>query len=235
MQGSEGSEFQIPDSGLEGSLELRVPGSAPQETAYQKTIELKAASSLPPDKVIFSRRALYLQAIVFPGTVLLAFSLGYMAGRGRSMPTEGSAQATAQNRVPVEGKVVGDDGAFILVVPTNYDKPARLSGHALLAALGAGPSADCLKSIEQMGGSCARAEPTGKFFLYVPTRGSYRVLIIAHSVDRPGGSPIGDTDRTDIGRYVDDPSAAISSRNYRWMTRELSVEAAKPIEVRFGG
>jgi hypothetical protein len=239
MQPDEPARLETPtkQDDYAGQIIVVPSEGAPQQDEASPETQVAEKTRAPiSNLVVFSRRTLYVQATIFPLTVLLAFALGYLAGRGGSSASQGgAAQAVAATRVPVEGKVLGDDGALVVILPADYDKPLRLSSIDLQTAIYNGPSADCLKIVEQMGGGCAKAKPGGEFFLYVPVRGSYHVLIIAHSAERSGNLQLDEVDLSEMKRYLHDPAAAIMSRNYRWMTRDLSVERAKPIEVRFGG
>ena len=71
--GTNSSEFRIPDSELEGSVELRVPSPQPSRL-----------TPVPSDKILFPRRMLYVEAVLYVTVAAAAFGLGYLAGRGGS-------------------------------------------------------------------------------------------------------------------------------------------------------
>lgn len=76
MQGStNSSEFRIPDSELDGSVELRVPSPQPSRL-----------TPVPSDKILFPRRMLYVEAVLYATVAVAAFGLGYLAGRDPRVP-----------------------------------------------------------------------------------------------------------------------------------------------------
>ena len=92
MQGGANStEFRIPDSELEGSVELASPARS-----------LRRLTPVPSDKILFPRRMLYVEAVLYLTVAAAAFGLGYLAGRGGS--SAGQRRADMQMR-GVEGKV----------------------------------------------------------------------------------------------------------------------------------
>ena len=93
--GTNSSEFRIPDSELEGSVELRVPSPQPSRL-----------TPVPSDKILFPRRMLYVEAVLYVTVAAAAFGLGYLAGRGGSSAAGKEDAARLQMRVPVEGKVL---------------------------------------------------------------------------------------------------------------------------------
>ena len=88
------SEFRIPDSELEGSVELRVPSPQPSRL-----------TPVPSDKILFPRRMLYVEAVLYVTVAATAFGLGYLAGHGGSSAAA-KEEAGMQMRVRVEGKVL---------------------------------------------------------------------------------------------------------------------------------
>ena len=89
----EDTEFHIPNTELEGSLELRVPSPQPARL-----------TPVPSTTILFPRRMLYVHAAILFATSLAAFGLGYLSGRsagpvGDNSATQGE-NAVAQKRVP---------------------------------------------------------------------------------------------------------------------------------------
>ena len=173
--GTNSSEFRIPDSELEGSVELRVPSPQPSRL-----------TPVPSDKILFPRRMLYVEAVLYVTVAAAAFGLGYLAGRGGSSAA-GKEDADVQMRVPVEGKVLldprtgakrGDEGAVVIVLPAG-----KLPGKRLpIAGLRPGdpPPAEgdaTSAALAEFGGAAARADASGNFTLSVPAAGSYRILV----------------------------------------------------------
>ena len=92
--GANSSEFRIPDSELDGSVELRIPSPQPSRL-----------TPVPSDKILLPRRMLYVEAVLYATVAMTAFGLGYLAGRGEWLAA-GKDDAGVQKRVPVEGKVM---------------------------------------------------------------------------------------------------------------------------------
>jgi hypothetical protein len=68
---SGGETFPIPTAEFTGSCELRVPAVAPHR-----------APRMPADKILFPRRMLYVEGVLYAVVALGAFAAGYLVGRG---------------------------------------------------------------------------------------------------------------------------------------------------------
>ena len=222
--GTPSSEFRIPDSELEGSLEFRVPCPQPLRLI-----------PVPSDKILLPRRMLYVEAVLYATVALASFGLGYLAGhRGSSSGSQ--ADLDVQKRVPVEGKVMlsvgkgdkpqADEGAVIIALPADRlpDKPLPIAGlrpddpRPVAGKAISGPLAD-------FGGAAARTDASGEFTLFVPQAGNYQVLVISRqaTADRPSGF-------ASIGKYFEQPVELIERRRYKWWTTELKL-GIPPIDV----
>jgi len=231
--GTNSSEFRIPDSELEGSVELRVPSPQPSWL-----------TPVPSDKILLPRRMLYVEAVLYATVAATAFGLGYLAGRGGwSSVGKGDADnADVQKRVPIEGKVLlvprtgekrGDEGAVVVVLPAG-----RLPGKRLpIAGLRPGdpPPAggDATPgALAEFGGAAARADASGSFTLFVPAAGSYRILILSRQAIRDPTEPLEDRDMAEVGAYFDVPTDLLKRCRYRWLTKDIR-RGVEPIKVEF--
>ena len=232
----EGAEFRIPDSELEGSLELRVPSPQPARLV-----------PMPSDKILFPRRMLYVQAVILLLVAVAAFGLGYLSGRGGdATPGDLSGnrtdRAAAQKRVPVEGKVLldagsgktsGDAGAVVIVLPSAKTPSPRLPSQGLGPAdPPLSPDDRTAKLLGEFGGATARIDSGGDFSLFVPESGAYRVLIVSHKATRAADVPIDQADLALLGNYFEKPADLLRSYKYRLMKLDLHMGAA-PIDVEF--
>lgn len=232
MQGStDSSEFRIPDSELEGSVELRVPSPQPARL-----------TPMPSDKILFPRRMLYVEAVLYATVAASAFGLGYLAGRG-GRSTAGKVDTDVQNRVPVEGKVLlapragpkrGDDGAVVIALPAGKAPGKRLPIAGLRPgdpppAAGDATSA-ALAELTELGGAAARADASGNFTLFVPAPGSYRILVLSRQATRGPNGALEQPDIAELGKYFDAPADLLQGCRYRWMKAKNLDRTSGPIE-----
>ncbi len=232
----EGTDFHIPNTELEGSLELRVPSPQPARLA-----------PVPSDTILFPRRMLYVHAAILFATALAAFGLGYLSGRG-SGPAGGNSatqdeNAVAQKRVPVEGKVLlaaaggkksGDADAAIIILPLNKTPSPRFPPDGFCPSDPPLSSVDrTSKRMAEFGGVSERADAGGDFSLFVPEPGSYRILIISHKSSRSDAGTPDTADLSILRIYFERPTDLLRSFKYRLMTKELKIGTA-PIDVEFG-
>ncbi len=224
MQGSTNrSEFRIPDSELDGSVELRVPSPQPSRL-----------TPVPSDKILFPRRMLYVEAVLYATVAVAAFGLGYLAGRDpRAGAPPSAAGPQDSERVPVEGKVLrdagrgtpqGDAGALVIVLPADKLPNKRLP----LDGLRPGDTGDATSAaLAKFGGAAIRADASGGFTLLVPAAGRYHVLILSRNgtrIPEPG-------DITELGKYFDAPADLLKDCRYRWL-KDLRLGTGS-IEVQF--
>jgi hypothetical protein len=225
--GTNSSEFRIPDPELADTVELRVPEP-----------DGPRLNLVPSDKILFPRRMLYVEAVLYAAVAVLFFLLGYSAGRGKVPPKEDSLNNEAAERVPVEGKVLldprggtkhGDEGAVVIFLPAGKppENPLPIAGLRPSdppAADGAG--------LAKLGGVTARADAKGNFSLVVPAAGSFRILIISRQATRMPNVALEQGDMTELARYFVTPAELLQRSSYHWLTRDI-VRGAKPIEVVF--
>jgi hypothetical protein len=221
--GTSGSEFRIPDSELSGSVELRIPSPQPSHLA-----------PVPSDKILFPRRMLYVDAVLYLVLAAIAFGMGYLFGRG-GRPALTSDDAAVQRRVPVEGKVLannhGDAGAVVLIFPEKAPGK-KLPLHSL------GPGASwktddpLVLALSEIGGAATGVDANGNFAspLFVPEAGNYRILVVSGQVT--GESGLKENDRAEISMYLDNAEGLLRGRRYQWLTRELSLRS-RPLDVAF--
>ena len=228
--GANSSEFRIPDSELEGSLELRVPGQ-----------QLSRLTPVPADKILFPRRMLYVEAVLYLTVAATAFGLGYLTGH-RGLSVANKEDAVVQMRVPVEGKVLlnqragtkrGDEGAVVIALPASKTPNKRLPIAGLRPSDAPTTGNDVASgSLAEFGGATTQADAAGNFALFVPVAGSYRILIISRQATRGPDGPLEQSDISELGKYFDSPTELLRRCRYRWLTKDLRL-GTKPIEVEF--
>ena len=164
-------EFHIPDSGLEGSVELRVPApSSPRPTSGCLT-------PMPSNMILYPRRMLYVDAVLYLLIASASLGLGYLLGRGGGGggPSKAAAgdkaDAAIQNRVPVEGRVMlaplsgskkqGDAGAVVIILPADKTPSKTIAALGLRpAAPPPGPDDAAVRSLAELGGASAKPATT---------------------------------------------------------------------------
>lgn len=227
--GTNSSEFRIPDSELDGSVELRIPSPQPSRL-----------TPVPSDKILFPRRMLYVEAVLYVMVAATAFGLGYLTGHGGWSATS-KEDADVQNRVLVEGKVMlsnssgtkhGDEGAVVIALPADKQprKPLPIAGLQPSEARASGEAT--YVSLPNFGGAVARADSTGAFTLFVPSTGRYKILIISKKATREPNGPSEKTDLADLATYFDKPDELIRQYSYRWITEDLR-HGGTPIDAQF--
>jgi hypothetical protein len=220
--GANSSEFRIPDSELEGSVELRVPSPQPSRL-----------TPVPSDKILFPRRMLYVEAVLYATVAAAAFGLGYLAGRRgpSTAPKQDAENAGVQMRVPVEGRVLldphvgtkrGDAGAVVIILPADKLPGKRLPIAGLRPSEPPPAAGDATSgALAEFGGAAARADPAGDFALFVPAAGSYRILVLSRQATREPDGPLEQHDISDLERYFDAPADLLQRCRYRWLTKDI--------------
>ncbi len=223
MQSAPSSEFRIPDSELEGSVDLRVPSPQPARL-----------TAVPSDKILFPRRMLYVEAVLYVTLAATAFGLGYLAGRGGSSAAKEDANLQMRG---LDGKVLlvegsgakrGDAGAVVIVLPA--DKPPvkmPLDGLRLTD-----PGDARSAALSKFGGAAARADASGAFALSVPVAGRYHILILSRQATRPPDKQPDPSEIEEIGKYFDSPADLLQHCSYQWLTKDGN-RSPGPIDVEF--
>ena len=214
--GTDSSEFRIPDSELEGSVELRVPNPQPSRL-----------TPVPSDKILFPRRMLYVEAVLYLTVAATAFGLGYLTGRGGWLAAgKGDADMQMQGvsgkvwLVPRSGAKQGDEGAVVIVLPADKVPAKRLPIAGLRPSDRPPAKGDAtLVLLAEFGGAAARADASGDFTLSLPAAESHRILVLsAHATRGPGEEQ---SDISELGKYFDAPADLLQRCRYQWSTKEL--------------
>jgi hypothetical protein len=203
---------------------------------------------VPSDMILFPRRVLYVQAVLYVVLAAAFLGLGYFIGRG-DIREERQAEKhkREQQTIYVDGKVVynpgtgriaGDEGAVVIVLPAEYSG-RRLSVNGMRPG---DPlpqeSHETLDALKNLGGAYTRADASGAFSLLVPDRGKYRVLIISRHANRPKDQPVDEVDLNQMDKYFGDGQRGMAEElihqsKYSWKTEEIAI-GFKGIFVDFG-
>ena len=176
---------------------------------------LRRLTPVPSDKILFPRRMLYVEAVLYVTVAAAAFGLGYLAGRGGSSAAgkeDADVQMRGQSRARccwarVRARSGATRGPSSIVLPAGKlpdkrlpiaglrpDDPPPAKGDATSAALA------------KFGGAAARTDASGDFTLFVPAAGSYRILIISRQATREPDGPLERSDISELGKYFDAPA-----------------------------
>ncbi len=217
--GADSSEFRIPDSELEGSVELRVPG--PQSCRL---------TPVPSDKILFPRRMLYVEAVLYATVAVAAFGLGYLTGRGSPSASGKEEMRGVEGQVwliPHSGAKRGDVGAVVIVLPADKS-PIKMP----LDGLRPDDPGDAKSiALANFGGAVARTNASGSFELSVPSANSYRILVLRHAIGEPV-APLEKPDISELRRYFDAPTDFGQHYHFGWLTSDLRQSGGR-IDVAF--
>ena len=229
--GTDSSEFRIPDSELEGSVET----PRPQPAAFATDSRALRQDPLSPPHALRRGRALrdggrdrlrpglscWPQRLVgrrqgrLPKCKSGCRSRArccWIRVRARSGATRGPSSSSCPPAIcltkplPIAGLRPSD--------------PPPVAGDATSAALAA------------FGGAATRAEASGNFTFFVPAAGRYRILMISHQAARGPDERPEQSDLSELGKYFESPADLLKGYRYRWLTKDLSLGAAR-IDVEF--
>jgi hypothetical protein len=230
---SESSDYSIPDSDLERSVEAR--GSNPPTPRL---------IPMPADKILFPRRMIYIEAVLYLLIATAAFGMGYLIGRGGGARpvAKDSTDAVGAKGYPVEGTVIwgprdgqkqADAGAVVIMLPKDKSPNKPLSPVGFRAddpSLGVNDPA--VSALKALGGATTRTGADGRFTLFVPRRGWYYILIISRNGTRKLGDALERADLKELGNYFEPPEEVLKRSRYRWIQRDVQL-GIEPIKIDF--
>jgi len=210
----------------------------------------EAAARLKPRPedalLLLSRRAVYALAGLLFALSLVAFTAGYLIGRGRRPPADESAGVDVSARsdpVALEGGVIysaapgqykPDAGAVAIALPVDKVPPEKLSSTGLRPDdADESDSASTTNALTACGGAVAWANEDGDFQLVVPQPGEYYVLLISQHAKRPSGKAIAKSDLDQLAAYFADGASLIGADKYSWRRRRMTGVPA-PMNQDFG-
>ena len=227
--GTNSSEFRIPDSELEGSVELRVPSPQPSRLTL-----------VPSDKILLPRRMIYVEAVLYVTVAATAFGLGYLAGRG-GWSAAGKDNGDVQLR-GVLGKVSlisptggkrGDEGAVVILLPAGKLPGKRLPAAGLRPGDRPPAKGDAASLVlADLGGATARADVSGVFTLSVPAAEGYRILVLSAHLTREPNAALEQPDISELEKYFDAPADLLQRCRYHWLKKDLRRDSG-PIDIEF--
>jgi phage FluMu protein Com len=218
--------------------------SVEPQPAAEEPSSVGNAKPLPSGMILFPRRSLYVQGLLFLVLAATAFAAGYFIGRGDASPEVQPAQvAQAKQRMQISGKLVfdpgtgridGDENAVIIALPDNKLPETRLSSKGLRPH--DSPPADThrsVKAIVEFGGAYCRADASGGFSMVVPSEGTYRLLIVSRHATRPKDVELDEAQLVEMEEYFARAENLIGRKKYRWTSEEVNTRL-RPIEINFG-
>lgn len=199
---------------------------------------------VPQGMILFPRRTFYVQAILLVLLAAAAFGAGYLIGLGDARHrTHLARMEAARQEVTIRGKLsyhpgtgrIGlDENAVIIALPKGKYPAKTIPIQDIRPQAVPPPETHrAVRMIKELGGAYARANAQGDFFLTVPDRGQYWILIISAHVRRPQGNEIQEVDLPEMQRYFDLAEHLIGPYKYRFTLEEVDV-GFNPIEHDFG-
>jgi len=223
----------MPDSESERRVDPRVPDPpSPRLTP------------MPADKILFPRRMLYVEALLYLLIAAASFGLGYLIGRnGHLKPAlQDAANNGGQQVVPVEGTVMyvplqgkerPEAGDVVILLPDGktLDKPIPIAG---LHPEDPEPdkNSPAVRSLIAAGGVLGRTNEKGHFQLTAPQAGKYNVLILSQQGKRELAGQEQKKDLKDLDKYFDSPDDLLNSKPYKWFPKKVDAGMDK-IETTF--
>ena len=183
--------------------------------------------------LLITRKAVYAQAALMAGMVLLAFVAGYLVGHsGRAASKTAGEPAGGGEPVALEGYVLysltpgesmPDAGATVIALPAGKKAERKIVARGLRPGdeddLSAAPAAEALRSL---GAAVARTDNSGQFQLVVPRPGDYSLVIVSHRANRPEGQTIAMSDHDELSHVFASPNELIGQKRYTIVSRRLA-------------
>ncbi len=226
-------DYRMPDPELERGVDPRLPDPPSSRL-----------TPMPADKILFPRRMLYVEALLYLLIAAASFGLGYLIGRnGHLKPAiQDGANNGGQQVVPVEGSVTWvplrgkeqpEAGDVVILLPDGktLDKPIPIAG---LRPEEPEPdkNSPTVRSLIAAGGVLTRTNEKGHFQLVAPQPGKYNVLILSQQVNRELAGQEQMKDRKDLERYFDLPGDLLKNKLYKWFPKKVDAGMDK-IETTF--
>jgi hypothetical protein len=183
--------------------------------------------------LLISRNVVYFQAGLLAVVAITFFLAGWwIGGSGQSTVREqpvASGPATLNVLLhfqSTEGEQRPDEGAVVLVLPTDKRVTDKLSAAALdPAAPQPNAASPVIGKLNLIGGAYGRTDATGKLAgLILPQAGKHHLLLLSNHARRAGEPR--PQDLAAIGTYVEGAAELLSDREYRLTTEELQGEVA---------
>jgi hypothetical protein len=215
------------------------PPLPPVDPGSSEPVDVQSA----PDMILFRRRTIYVQGVLFVAVGAVAFVAGYFIGRGdASADLSKTHEEVTRQTVLLEGRLVydpgdglraGDDGAVAIALPRSANPQPPFAGQGIRPGdPELADTQESIRRIQQCGGAYARAGKSGVFSFVLPRPGPYHLLLISAHAVRPDDGPMDELDLKEIGEYFLQPEQLIGSFKYRWMALEIGLDAA-PVEHDF--
>jgi hypothetical protein len=202
---------------------------------------------MPADKILFPRRMIYIEAVLYLLIAAAAFGVGYVMGRGggpRPVVKESGDRAAGKG-VPVEGRITfsstrdstpqPDPGAVVIALPKGKQPKNPLSpvGYRVDDPP-VGKGSPAMTALDSLGGAMDRTDKDGRFTLFVPQSGWYYIIIISQRGERVLGDALERKDLQDLGKYFEPPEELLMRNRYKWIERN-AVPQMEQVNVDFMG
>ena len=187
-----------------------------------------------PPYVLVSRTLLYLQAALMLAGVLLLGWGGYYLGSRSSAP----AVELEEGQVLLAGtvlywdkdqQVVPDQGAVVLLLPTQRHPLSPLSARVFQPGQQPRANDPNLLKLEEWGGAVARVDPAGNYRLAVPAPGNYWVLILSRHARRPRNQPVEKQTMDRLQQWFSPAGVLLGRSKYLLQQVEVPPQSEAPV------
>jgi hypothetical protein len=191
--------------------------------------------------LLITRRAVYAQAALMAGLLVVAFLAGLFVGRGHRPAAPGATPEKAvAEPVALGGHVLyalspgdslPDEGAVVIALPADRKPDVKIEARGLRAD--EETDLDAQAALGEIGAAASRSDAGGQFELVVPRPGNYALLIISSHATRPEGATLPMADGEELSRYFASPRDLIGQKRYALLSQRLA-GAPPPVTHEFG-
>ncbi len=234
-----------PQETVEANSDLVVYDDEPAaiETPWQRSVEQVTSPPVPRRMILYPRRTLYVQGLLFVILAVVAFGSGYFIGRGDANYQEQIRQEEAAKELvwvegqlvykPGTGRLVGDENAVIIALREGKLPEKKMKIDGIRPRDPPLENHSTIRTIrEKLDGAYVRADASGVFAMAVPDQGKYWLLIISAHAERPKQDDIDEVDLAEMDKYFTLPDHLIGRYEYRWGLKEINI-GFSPIEIDF--
>jgi DNA-directed RNA polymerase subunit RPC12/RpoP len=230
------SEFQFTESIPSATTRL-----AQTRSAASRFTQIRRGRQTDGKVLLVTRQAVYAQAGLMAGLLIVAFLAGLLVGRGSRddksapMPEKVVAEPVALSGHVLyalsPGDSLPDEGAVVIALPSDRKPDVKIAAHGLRAD--DATDLDAEAALSEIGAAMARSDARGQFQLVVPRPGNYAVLMISSHATRPDGVTLPMADGEELSRYFASPNQLIGQKRYALISQRLT-GAPAPLTHEFG-
>jgi hypothetical protein len=185
-------------------------------------------------------------AVGIAGAMVVSFLSGLWVGRyvwsdSRGSPYQRGHRGRISGGVLVEGRLTyrpdplsgrPDAGAAVILLPADRTPSQTIPVAGLRVHEALRPNSPGYRAVTELGGAVERTGAGGEFMVVVAP-GTYYVLLISRSAQRPAGEPIRPSDLAEMRKYFYAAEDLIGPSKYHWAQYRFT-EAEHSLDYNFG-